>query len=217
MLERIEKLSGVFDVGFVITFESLDANRLAWKAAVRKGNYKPRKRKWMSMTVCEETNAEKAKIVGAFAAGFERLHVSTCDLMRLIPQDKLYWQPRPSSGDFPIYSCGEHVLRSAAAIEQTFGGITANLWDDPFEWTLPETLLTPDAIIGYMQEAADMRRRGIALLRRDSDLCKEIATAIGERQSIGSLLAETLIRAAHHHGQSFSVFRMFSDARLPRL
>lgn len=169
------------------------------------------------MTVCEEINAEKAKIVGMFAAGFERLHVSTCDLMRLIPQDKLYWQPRPSSGDFPIYSCGEHVLRSAAAIEQTFGGITANLWDDPFEWTLPETLMTPAAIIGYMEEAAATRRRGIALLHCDSDLCKEIVVAHGERRDIGGLLADTLIRGAHHHGQAFAVFRMFSDARLPRL
>jgi len=169
------------------------------------------------MAVCEQMNKEKSVIVGVFADEFERLHCSTCELIRLIPQSKLYWQPRPSSGDFPVYSCGEHALRSAAAVEQTFGGITANLWDDPFEWTLPETITTPDAIISYIQEAAETRRRGIALLHRDTDLRKEIATAIGERRSIGSLLADTLVRAAHHHGQAFAVFRLFSDARLPRL
>jgi hypothetical protein len=33
----------------------------------------------------------------------------------------------------------EQILRSARIVEQVSGGITANLWDDPFEWTLPET------------------------------------------------------------------------------
>ena len=41
------------------------------------------------------------------------------------------------------YHLGEHIVRSAGAVEQTFDGITANLWDDPFEWTLPENLATP--------------------------------------------------------------------------
>jgi hypothetical protein len=172
--------------------------------------------RWVNMTMLEETSAEKPVVIGVFADEFERLHCSTCELISMTPQSKLYWQPRPSSGDFPVYSCGEHALRSAAAVEQTFGGITANLWDDPFEWTLPETLATPDAVIGYLTEAAEARRRGIALLHRDTDLHKEIATAVGERRSIGSLLAGTLVRAAHHHGQAFATFRMFSDARLPR-
>lgn len=168
------------------------------------------------MTVGKEANEAEAVIVGVLAAEFERLHISACELVRLVPQSKLYWQPRPSSGDFPVYSCGEHILRSAAAVEQTFGGITANLWDDPFEWTLPETLATPDAVIGYLQEAADARRRGIMFLRSDADLRKEIATAPDVKRSIGSLLADTLVRAAHHHGQASATFRIFSDARLPR-
>jgi hypothetical protein len=42
------------------------------------------------------------------------------------------YREQPATGD----SCGEQVLRSAAIVEQSFGGLTANLWDDPFEWTL---------------------------------------------------------------------------------
>jgi hypothetical protein len=49
-------------------------------------------------------------------------------------------------------SVGEQILRSAAVIEQTFGGLTANLWDDPFEWTLPETLATPESIVAYLRK-----------------------------------------------------------------
>src|SRR3712207_7579473 len=65
-------------------------------------------------------------------------------LVQAVPFEKLYWQPEVARArTFPVYSCGEHVLRSAAAVEQTFGGITVNLWDDPFEWTLPESLPAP--------------------------------------------------------------------------
>ena len=55
-------------------------------------------------------------------------------------------------------SCGEQVLRSAAIVEQTFGGLTANLWDDPFEWTLPETLSTSAKVIEYLNEVEATRQ-----------------------------------------------------------
>ncbi|HEX2269316.1 MAG TPA: hypothetical protein VHH35_07275, partial [Pyrinomonadaceae bacterium] len=51
------------------------------------------------------------------------------------------------------------ILRSAAVIEQTFGGLTANLWDDPFEWTLPETLSTPELVIEHLSEVDALRQR----------------------------------------------------------
>ena len=46
----------------------------------------------------------------------------------------------------------EDLVRSAAAIEQMCGGLTANLWDDPFEWTLPETLSNADRVVEYLDE-----------------------------------------------------------------
>lgn len=94
-------------------------------------------------------------------------------------------------------SCGEHVVRSARIVEQTFGGITANLWDDPFEWTLPETLSTPEDVLDYLHEVEATRRRGFDLLKTDDDLTKEIVAASGPTQLL-SLLLDTLMRAGHH-------------------
>ncbi|HEX8888137.1 MAG TPA: hypothetical protein VF779_03115 [Pyrinomonadaceae bacterium] len=148
---------------------------------------------------------------------FARLHSRSIAFIEIIPEEKLYWQPRQSSGAFPVYSCGEHILRSAAAVEQTFGGITANLWDDPFEWTLPESLSTRARVIEYLNEVEATRWRGFTYFGSDEDLRKEIVAPAGEMKIIFSLLLETLERAAHHQGRAFAVFRIFSDARLPRV
>src|SRR5215217_8200137 len=113
------------------------------------------------------------KLIQALDEQFARLHARSYALVEAVPAEKLYWQPRQSSGAFPIYSCGEHVLRSAARVEQTFGGITVNLWDDPFEWTLPEALPTPVQVLEYLGEVEATRLRGFKLLRADADLSKE--------------------------------------------
>ncbi|MDT4952418.1 MAG: hypothetical protein QOJ02_556 [Acidobacteriota bacterium] len=156
-------------------------------------------------------------IIKSFDEQFARLAARSHVLIVAVPEEKLYWQPRQSSGAFPVYSCGEHILRSAAAVEQTFGGLTTNLWDDPFEWTLPETLLTPGSIAEYLNEVEATRQRGFALLTSDEDLRKEIAAPTGEMRLLSSLLIETLERAAHHQGRAFATFRLFSDASLPRI
>src|SRR5918911_1355617 len=154
------------------------------------------------------------KFISSLDEQFARLHGRSRALVEAVPEEKLYWQPRQSSGAFPVYSCGEHLLRSAAAVEQTFGGITASLWDDPFEWTLPETLAT-NALVGqYLDEVEATRRRGFALLRADGDLAKEIAVPSGEMRTLAALLLETLARAAHHQGRAYATFRLFSDERL---
>ena len=147
---------------------------------------------------------------------FAELHARSLALARAVPREKLYWRPRTPAGLFPVYSCGEHLLRGAAAVEQTFGGITANLWDDPFEWTLPEALAAPAQVIGYLEEVEATRRRGLALVGRDEELLKEIAVPSGEMRTLFALLVETLARAAHHQGRAFATFRLFSDERLPR-
>lgn len=157
------------------------------------------------------------KLISSLDEQFARLHARSVALIEMVPEEKLYWQPRESSGAFPVYSCGEHLLRSAAAVEQTFGGITANLWDDPFEWTLPETLRTPVSVAEYLNEVEATRRRGFALFSSDDELCKEIAVPSGEMKPLFLLLIETLERAAHHQGRAFATFRLFSDARLPRV
>jgi len=64
------------------------------------------------------------EIVRSLDEQFARLHERSQALVQAVPTDKLYWQPpRERARTFPVYSCGEHILRSAAAVEQTFGGL----------------------------------------------------------------------------------------------
>lgn len=162
------------------------------------------------------------KFISTLDAQFAALHARSCALVRVLPAELLYRQPPAAAtpegvvaGAAPVYSCGEHLLRSAASVEQTFGGVTANLWDDPFEWTLPETLSTPALVAEYLEEVEATRRRGLALVETDDDLLKEIALPTGEMCALFALLNETLVRAAHHQGRAFATFQLFSHARLP--
>jgi hypothetical protein len=157
------------------------------------------------------------KFTSVLEEQFKRLHARSVAFVESLPEEKLYWQPRQSSGAFPVYSCGEHLLRSAASVEQTFGGITANLWDDPFEWTLPESLRTREGVAEYLNEVEVTRQRGFAHFQSDEDLMKEIRLPSGEMGLLCALLLETLARAAHHQGRAFATFRLFSDVSLPRI
>jgi len=91
----------------------------------------------------------------------------------------------------------EKVLRSAAIIEQMCGGLTANLWDDPFEWTLPETLSNVDRVIEYLDEVDVARKRAFASID-DAALSKYIAVPSGEEQALISVLLETLVKSKKH-------------------
>src|SRR3954469_25533537 len=117
------------------------------------------------------------RIVRGLDEQFARLHERSVRLVQAVPFEKLYWQPpileASRTRAFPVYSCGEHILRSAASVEQTFGGITVNLWDDPFEWTLPESLNATARVAEYLNEVEATRQRGFAFFRSDEDLIKE--------------------------------------------
>ena len=153
-------------------------------------------------------------LISSLDAQFGRLHERSCAFIRLVPSDKLYWQPRETDNILPVYSCGEYILRSAGAVEQTFGGITTKLWDDPFEWTLPEALFNNEKIIEYLHEVEETRERGFALFASDADLKKEIL-APARLKTIFELLIETLARAENFQGRAFATFRFFSDKQLP--
>jgi hypothetical protein len=158
------------------------------------------------------------QIVRGLDEQFARLHERSLRLVEAVPAERLYWQPRPEAAHArPCGSCGEHILRAAAAVEQTFGGINVNLWDDPFEWTLPEALPTPEHVAAYLEEAEATRRRAFANFGSDADLAKAIATPSGEMRTLFSLAAEALVRAAHHQGRAYATFRLFSGARLPQI
>src|SRR6266542_6914131 len=120
------------------------------------------------------------EIVETLELAFARLYAKSCAVIEKASIDILYAVPAQvessssNSGLSPIYSVGEGVLRCAAVIEQTFGGITSNLWDDPFEWTLPESLSTQEKIIDYLQEVETTRKRGFESFRSAEDLMKTI-------------------------------------------
>lgn len=141
------------------------------------------------------------KFIEGLDRQFAQLHSDSRKLIETIPVELLYQQPPGKSNFLPLHSCGEHILRSAAVVEQTFGGITTNLWDDPFEWTLPETLQTPDKIAGYLDEVEVTRQHGFQHFKNDADLLKEIMAPSGHTQIL-PLLLDTLARAAHHQGRA---------------
>ena len=86
-------------------------------------------------------------------------------------------------------------IRSAAAIEQLCGGLTANLWDDPFEWTLPETLSNADRVVEYLSEVDLARERAFNSID-DAALTKYISVPSSEERPLISVLLETLVKAS---------------------
>ena len=134
---------------------------------------------------------------------FAEIHRRSSGIISELSTELLYARlAEASSND----TCGEQVLRSAAVIEQSFGGLTANLWDDPFEWTLPETLNTPTKVLEYLNEVEDLRHRAFLAFQGDKDVSKEIMTPAGMTRILPFLL-DTLKRARHHQQRAITVFQ----------
>jgi hypothetical protein len=149
---------------------------------------------WFNGSRDQCTNDQMRQSIESLDQQFTNLHQSCCDLIRQAATPLLY---RNNDGE----SIGEQVRRSAAVVEQAFGGVTANLWDDPFEWTLPETLNTSEKVIEYLGEVEGTRRQAFTAFQTDDDLSREIMTPSGP---IGLLpfLLDTLERARHHQRQA---------------
>ncbi len=155
-------------------------------------------------------------VLSAFDREFRTLDARSRELLNQIADDQLFAKPREIANSMAPFSCGEYILRSAAMVEKTFGGITTRLWDDPFEWTLPEKLSGVSSILLYLDEVENTRRKGFSFFTADSDLQREIPAPERLRPIIDILL-ETLTLAAHFQGRAFAVFQMISDKKLPRL
>lgn len=155
-------------------------------------------------------------ILDSFDRRFKVIHSRSLELLSKLNNEQLFTKPRDLDNTFEIFSCGEFILRSAGAVEQTFGGITTKLWDDPFEWTLPEKLSTVDLIQEYLDEVETTRRNGFSFLKTDADLARQIP-APDELKTLHEILLDTVARAEHYQGRAFVVFRMLSDEKLPRV
>ena len=152
----------------------------------------------------------------SFDRQFELIHSRSVELLSIISDEQLFRRSRELSNTFEMFSCGEFILRSAGAVEQTFGGITTKLWDDPFEWTLPEKLSTTKLIREYLDEVKATRRKGFSFFKTDADLTRQIP-APDELRTLHEILLSTVARAEHYQGRAFAVFRMLSDQKLPRM
>ena len=134
---------------------------------------------------------------------FDRLIESLRALAVSTPSNLLYEQHAASS-------IGENILKSAGVIEQTFGGITTNLWDDPFEWTLPETLSTDARVVEYLAEANSLKNRAFVSFTDDGMLLKLVSVPSGESCYLLELLLTTMSRASDYRGRAAATFKLLS-------
>lgn len=148
-------------------------------------------------------------MVNALDRAFANLIESLKELVAKVNTDQLY-------GRVGDTSFGEQILRSAAVIEQTFGGLTANLWDDPFEWTLPETLSTPDRVIDHLSEIDALRQRVFQSIDGDAALNKYVSVPSGEPCALVELLLGTLVRASDYRGRAGATLKILSSEATPR-
>jgi len=126
-----------------------------------------------------------------FDQEFKRLEAAWRNSVEQLDPSSFYSEDRQQ-----LSPAAEQILRSARIVEQVSGGITANLWDDPFEWTLPETLRTKGKLMAYVDEVHDARERAFQLFKEDADLLKTVMTPSGATPLM-SLLLDALVRAAY--------------------
>ncbi|MBK6721753.1 MAG: hypothetical protein IPO41_02605 [Acidobacteria bacterium] len=147
---------------------------------------------------------------------FAELDRRSRKLLDLLDDHTLYKRPTETVNAMVPFSCGEFIVRSAAKVEQTFGGITTRLWDDPFEWTLPEKLSTVEGVREYLDEVTAIRQRGLAFFASDADLQREIPSPEKQR-SLGEILLETIATSEHYLGRASAIYQTISSNAPPRL
>lgn len=155
-------------------------------------------------------------ILESFGRRFREIDRRSRELLSKVDDHDLFRRPREIPQTFAMFSIGEYILRSAGSVEQTFGGITTRLWDDPFEWTLPEKLNSVGSVLEYLDEVEQTRAKGFDFFDSDADLLKQMP-APETLKPIIEILLDTIGRAEHYQGRAFAIYQMFSDEKLPRL
>lgn len=155
-------------------------------------------------------------VLSALDKRFALIDARSRDLLVRLPDHLPYKRPRETRSEMAPFSCGEYILRSAAMVEKTFGGITTRLWDDPFEWTLPEKLVNKDLITAYLDEVEATRLKGFSFFTSDQDLKREIP-APETLRPLSDILLETIDLASHFQGRAFALFQVLTDDKLPQL
>jgi hypothetical protein len=132
-----------------------------------------------------------SKLIGEFDRKFVLVHQVRSKLVGEVG-DELVYRPLMETGNrFAPQTIGILLIRSAAVVEQMINGLTVRLWDDPFEWTLPERLPTVEHLIAYFDDVENARVRGFRFLRDDADLTKSIPAPV-EIKTLYDVLTDAL-------------------------
>ena len=150
------------------------------------------------------------KVIEELDREFDGLEHRLQELILLVPEEVLFKKPIADKRTVVELSVGGCVIRSAAMIEQAFLGLTRRLWDDPFEWTLPEKLSTRTAIASYISEVAATREKGMMFLTSDDDLTRMLP-APEKLRSIFAVLLTSLMNAEHYRGRAEVLSRMIAS------
>jgi hypothetical protein len=151
------------------------------------------------------------ELIASFDRQFSDLNSRSVVLIQTTGDESLYWHPNSNE---PV-SVGGSIVRSAAAVEQMVGGITTRLWDDPFEWTLPESLSRTEDVLDYLAEVETSRQRGFAFFKTDVELAKALPAPV-EIKTLHEVLRETLARAEALYAQAMAIRQMLETAPIKR-
>ncbi len=155
-------------------------------------------------------------MITAIETSFLKLDRLSRELLAKLEPDEIFLRPRHLENTMAMFSCGEYILRSAAMVEKNLGGITTRLWDDPFEWTLPETLNNCEGILGYLDDVESIRKKGFSYFTADADLLRQIP-APDKLSTIIDILLVALTQASHFQGRAYAIFQVISDQKIPRV
>jgi hypothetical protein len=134
------------------------------------------------------------KLISEFDGTFVRLHQDRSKLARDVGDGFVYRPLVETENNFAPQTIGTLLIRSAAVVEQMINGMTVRLWDDPFEWTLPERLPTIEYLTAYFDDVERARVRGFRFLQDDADLTRSIPAPV-ELRTLHEVLADALQRS----------------------
>jgi hypothetical protein len=139
---------------------------------------------------------------------FAEHHRERCELAQASGDERIYLTSDLKSL-WPV-SIGLHLIRSAAVVEQMINGITVRLWDDPFEWTLPERLPGVAYLIEYFHEVEAARIKGFEFLKDDLDLERSIPAPI-DLKTLDQVFAETQRSSTNYLSRARSLLSNDND------
>ncbi len=148
------------------------------------------------------------ELLTILSSRFAVLHERSVDVLARVSDDHLFWRPEPIGSAGEPYPIGELLVRSAAAVEQVCGGISRRLWDDPFEWTLPEELSDKTRIREYLDEVEQTRINTFKAFAGDDDLFRSIP-APAKLTPIAEVLVAAIDRSSNLQGRAIGVAQQF--------